>query len=89
MVDSRLNLMNALIRSISPDRKVISCALNDEVANLSLLIAPIVPPLGSAKVYFYNNMGGARDGMGMRMTQGTSTSNAFVTVRSGDDNQIS
>lgn len=88
-IDSRLNYQNLCIKYISPDRKTITCGFSDEVALTSLAIATVTPTLWTAKVYFYNNMSGAKNGIGLRMTGSTTTSNAIVSIRNWDDNQIS
>lgn len=89
LVDSRLNYANACINYISPDRTVITCGFSDEAALPSLAVATITPTLGTAQVNFYNNMSGARNGFGLRMTGTTATSAAVVSIFGGDDNQVS
>jgi len=89
VVDNRLNYPNACINYISPDRKVICVGFSDEAALPSLAIPNITPTLGTAKVNFYNNMSGARNGIGLRFTGTTSTSAAIVSIFGGDDNQVS
>lgn len=87
--DTRINYSNACIAFISADRKTISVTFSNEAALPSLVVAVITPTLGTAKVQFYNNMSGARNGFGIRFTGTTSTSAAIVSIFGGDDNQIS
>lgn len=89
MVDSRLNYQNATIKYISPDRKRITFGFSDESALPSLAIASVTPTLGTAKVYFYNNMGGASDGFGIRLTGLTATSAAVISLFGSGDVQVS
>ena len=89
LVDNRLNYPNACINYISPDRTVIAVGFSDEAALPSLAVATITPTLGTAKVNFYNNMSGARNGFGLRLTGTTATSAAIVSIFGGDDNQVS
>lgn len=94
LADSRFNYANATITYISPDRKTISVSFSDETA-LPSLVNPATagtvntPTLGTAKVNFYNNMSGARNGIGLRFSQTTATSAAVTSIFGGDDNQIS
>ena len=87
--DSRINYSNACIAFISADRKTISVTFSNEAALPSLAIAAITPTLGTAKIQFYNNMSGARNGFGIRFTGASSTSAAIVSIFGGDDNQTS
>lgn len=89
LVDNRLNYPNACINYISPDRTIIAVGFSDEVALPSLAVATITPSLGTAKVNFYNNLSGARNGYGLRLTGTTATSLAVVSIFGGDDNQVS
>ena len=92
LVDTRFNYPNACINFISADRKLITIGFSDEVA-LPSLVSPAsgvtTPTLGTAKVNFYNNLGGARNAFGLRFTGTTSTSAAVVSIFGGDDNQVS
>lgn len=89
LVDNRLNYQNACIKFISADRKTITFGFADEAALPSLAIATITPTLGTAKVHFYNNMGGAAEGFGIRFTGTTTTSAAIVSVFGNGDAQVS
>lgn len=89
LVDTRLNYQNACIKYISADRKTITFGFSDEAALPSLAVPVITPTLGTAKVNFYNNMGGASDGFGIRFTNTTATSAALVSIFGGGDVQIS
>lgn len=89
LVDNRLNYPNACINYISPDRTVIAVGFSDEVALPSLAVPVITPTPGTAKVNFYNNMSGARNGFGLRLTGTVATSAAIVSIFGGDDNQVS
>lgn len=89
LVDNRLNYQNACIKFISADRKTITFGFADEAALPPLAIATITPPLGTAKVHFYNNMGGAAEGFGIRFTGTTTTSAAIVSVFGNGDAQVS
>jgi len=88
LVDNRLNYPNLCIRWISLDRKTVVCGFSDEVA-LPSIAATYSPSLGTAKVRFYNNMGGAENGLGYRFSSNTATSAALVSIFSGNDVQIS
>ena len=88
LVDNRLNYPNLCIRWISLDRKTIVCGFSDEAA-LPSLAATYTPALGTAKVKFYNNMGGAENGIGIRFSSNTATSAALVSIFGGNDVQIS
>ena len=87
--DSRINYSNACIAFISADRKTISVTFSNEAALPSLAIAAITPTLGTAKVHFYNNMSGARNGFGLRFTGTNAIAAAVVSIFGGDDNQTS
>ena len=87
--DSRINYSNACIAFISANRKTISVTFSNEAALPSLAIAAITPTLGTAKVHFYNNMSGARNGFGIRFTGTSPTSATIVSIFGGDDNQTS
>lgn len=87
--DNRMNYQNACINYISPDRLVIAVGFSDEAALPSLAIPVVTPTLGTAKVNFYNNMSGARNGFGLRFTGITATSAAVVSIFGWDDNQVS
>jgi hypothetical protein len=89
LVDNRLNYPNACINYISPDRTVIAVGFSDEVALPSLAVATITPTLGAAKVNFYSNLSGARNGFGLRLSGTTATSLSVVSIFGGDDNQVS
>ena len=95
LADSRLNYPNACINYISPNRLTIAVGFRDEAALPSLNVptgagnSTTVSPAGSAKVYFYNNMSGARNGFGLRFTGLTATSAAVISIFGGDDNQVS
>ena len=88
LVDNRLNYPNLCIRWISLDRKTIVCGFSDDAA-LPSLAATYTPALGSAKVKFYYNMGGALNGAGFRFSSNTATSAALVSIFGGNDVQIS
>jgi len=88
-VDSRLNYQNACINWISADRKTITFGFSDEAALPSLAIPVVTPTLGTAKVHFYNNMGGAAEGFGLRFTGTTTTSAAIVSLFGNGDAQVS
>lgn len=94
LADTRFNYPNACISYISPDRKTITVSFSDEAA-LPSLVSPAsagqvnTPTLGTAKVNFYNNMSGARNGIGLRFSGSTATSAAITSIFGGDDNQIS
>jgi hypothetical protein len=89
LVDTRLNYQNCAIKFISADRKTITFGFADEAALPSLAIAAITPTLGDAKVNFYNNMGGAAEGFGLRFTGTTATSAAIVSLFGNGDAQVS
>ena len=92
LVDNRFNYPNACINYISPDRKTIAVGFSDEVA-LPSLISPAsgvtTVTLGTGKVNFFNNFGGARNAFGLRFTGTTPTSAAVASIFGGDDNQVS
>lgn len=89
LADSRLNYQNCAIKFISADRKTITFGFSDEAALPSLAIPAVSPALGTAKIYFYNNASGARQGAGWRFTGTTATSAAIWTMFGGEDLQIS
>ena len=89
LLDNRLCYPNACISYIAPDRKTITVGFSDEVVLPSLAVPAITPTLGTAKVNFYNNLSGARNGFGLRFTGVTATSAAVVSIFGGDDNQVS
>ena len=89
LVDSRLNYQNSCINYMSPDRKTICFGFSDEAALPSLAIPVVTPTLGTAKVHFYNNMGGAEEGFGLRFTGTTATSAAIVSLFGNGDAQVS
>lgn len=89
LVDNRLNYPNLCIKFISSDRKTITCGFSDELALPSLAVPVITPTLGDAKVNFYNNLGGAHEGFGFRLTGTTATSAALVSVFGNGDAQVS
>ena len=89
LVDTRLNYPNATIKFISADRKTITFGFSDELALPSLAVPAITPVLGTAKVNFYNNMGGAHDGFGFRLTGTTATSATLVSLFGNGDAQVS
>ena len=95
LLDSRFNYANACINYISPDRLTIAVGFSDETALPSILspagagaVTTVSPP-GSAQVTFYNNMSGARNGVGLRLTTLTPTQGVVVSIFGGDDNQVS
>ena len=88
LVDNRLNYPNLCIRWISLDLKTVVCGFSDDAA-LPSLAATYTPALGSAKVKFYNNLGGALNGAGFRFSSNTATSAALVSIFGGNDVQIS
>lgn len=89
LVDSRLNYQNACISWISPDRKTITFGFSDDAALPSLAIAVVTPTLGTAKINFYNNMGGAAEGFGLRFTGTTTTAAAIISLLGNGDAQMS
>lgn len=89
LVDNRLNYPNLTVKFISADRKTITAGFSDEAALPSLAVAPITPPLGSAKLHFYNNSSGAHDAATMRFTGTTDTSASLLTLFGGGDAQVS
>ena len=89
LVDTRLNYQNCTIKFISADRKTITFGFADEAALPSLAVPAITPTLGDAKVNFYNNMGGAAEGFGLRFTGTTATSAAIVSLFGNGDAQVS
>ena len=89
LVDSRLNYKNACINWISADRKTICFGFSDESALPSLAIPVVTPVLGTAKVNFYNNLGGAHHGFGYRFTGTSATSAALLSIFGGGDVQVS
>lgn len=89
LVDNRLNYPNLAIKFISADRKTITAGFSDELALPSLAVPAVTPTLGTAQVKFYNNMGGAHDGFGYRLTGTTATSAALVSVFGNGDAQVS
>ena len=88
MVDNRLNYPNLAIKFISYDRKTITCGFSDESALPSLAVAAITPPNGSAFIRFYNNLGGAANGFGMRFTGTTATQASLVSIFGGGANDV-
>ena len=89
LTDTRLNYPNACIKFISADRKTITFGFSDELALPSLAVPAISPAAGTAKVNFYNNMGGAHDGFGYRLTGTTATSATLVSLFGNGDAQVS
>lgn len=89
IIDSRLNVKNATISYISPDRKTLTVGYSDDAALASIAIATVSPTLGTAKVYFYNNMSGASDGAIWRFSGATSTNASLATLFNSGDVQIS
>lgn len=89
LVDTRLNYQNCTIKFISADRKTLTFGFSDESALPSLAIPAVTPTLGTAKVNFYNNMGGAAEGFGLRFTGTTATSAAIVSLFGNGDAQVS
>ena len=89
LTDTRLNYQNAAISYISQDRKTLTFGFSDEIALPSLAIPVVTPALGTAKVYFYNNMGGASEGFGTRFTGTTPTQATLVSVSERGDAQVS
>lgn len=89
LVDSRLNYQNCTINFISADRKTLTFGFSDEAALPSLAIPVVTPTLGTAKVHFYNNLGGAAEGFGLRFTGITATSAAIVSLFGNGDAQVS
>lgn len=88
LVDNRLNYPNLAIKFISYDRKTITCGFSDDSALPSLAVAAITPPNGSAFIKFYNNLGGAANGFGMRFTGTTATQAALVSIFGGGANDV-
>jgi len=88
LVDNRLNYPNLTIKFISYDRKTITCGFSDDSALPSLAVAAITPPNGSAFIKFYNNLGGAANGFGMRFTGTTATQAALVSIFGGGANDV-
>jgi len=89
LVDTRLNYQNCTIKFISADRKTLTFGFADESALPSLAVPAITPTLGDAKVNFYNNMGGAAEGFGLRFTGTTATSAAIISLFGNGDTQVS
>ena len=89
LVDTRLNYQNCTINFISADRKTLTFGFSDEAALPSLAIPAVTPTLGTAKVHFYNNLGGAAEGFGLRFTGTTATSAAIVSLFGNGDAQVS
>jgi hypothetical protein len=89
LVDTRLNYQNATINFISADRKTLTFGFSDEAALPSLAIPVVSPTLGTAQVHFYNNLGGAAEGFGLRFTGTTATSAAIVSLFGNGDAQVS
>lgn len=89
LTDTRLNYQNACVKFISTDRKTITFGFSDEAALPSLAIPAVSPAAGTAKVYFYNNMAGARSGFGYCFTGTTATSAALVSAFGDGDAKIS
>lgn len=88
LVDNRLNYPNLVIKFISYDRKTITCGFSDDAALPSLAVAAITPPNGSAFIKFYNNLGGAANGFGMRFTGTSATQAALVSIFGGGANDV-
>lgn len=88
LVDNRLNYPNLAIKFISYDRKTITCGFSDDAALPSLAVPAITPPNGSAFIKFYNNLGGAANGFGMRLTGTTATQAALVSIFGGATNDV-
>lgn len=88
LVDNRLNYPNLAIKFISYDRKTITCGFSDDSALPSLAVAAITPPNGSAFIKFYNNLGGAANGFGMRFTGTTATQAALVSIFGDGANDV-
>ena len=89
LVDNRLNYPNLAIKSISYDRKTITCGFSDDAALPSLAVAAITPPNGSAFIQFYSEMGGAKNGFGLRFSNTTATQAALLSIFGGNDAQVS
>lgn len=88
LVDNRLNYPNLAVSYISYDRKTLTCGFSDEAA-LPSLAATYTPGAGTVFIAHYNNMAGAKNGFGMRLTSSTPTSGALVSVFGGNDVQVS
>jgi hypothetical protein len=88
LVDNRLNYPNLAIKFISYDRKTITCGFSDDAALPSRAVAAITPPNGSAFIKFYNNLGGAANGFGMRFTGTSATQAALVSIFGGGANDV-
>lgn len=89
LVDNRLCYQNLCIKWISADRKTITAGFSDDSALPSLAVATISPTLGTAKIYFYNNMAGAAHGFGIRFTGTVATSAALISIFGSGDVQVS
>lgn len=89
LVDNRLSYSNLCVKYISYDRKTITAGFSDESALPSLAVPVITPPLGSAKLYFYNNAAGARNSAVLRFTGTSATSAAIATMFADGDVSIS
>lgn len=89
LVDSRLNYQNLAIRFISADRKTITASYADDSVLPTLAVPVITPPAGTAKLYFYNNLAGASDGLALRFSGTTVTSAAIASLFNGGDVKIS
>ena len=89
LVDNRLNYPNLAIKFISYDRKTITCGFSDDAALPSLAVAAITPPNGSAFIQFYSEMGGAKNGFGLRFSNTTATQAALLSIFGGNDTQVS
>ena len=88
LADTRLCYPNLAIKFISADRKTITCGFSDESA-LPSIAATYSPALGTAQINFYNNLSGAHDGFGFRLTGTSATSAALVSVFGNGDAQVS
>lgn len=89
LVDSRLNYQNLCIKFISQDRKRICAGFSDEAALPSLAVPLISPPLGTARLHFYNNASGAAHAVGYRFSGTSAVSAAVFSIFDGGDAQIS
>lgn len=89
LVDNRLCYPNLAIKYISYDRKTLTFNFSDENALPSLAVPVITPTLGTAKLHFYNNMSGARNGATFRFTGTSATGAALVTLAGPNDVQVS
>lgn len=89
LVDTRLNYQNLAIKYISADRKTITGSYADDTVIPTLAIPLTSPPADTVKLYFYNNLAGASDGLAIRFSGTTTTSAAVASLFNGGDVKIS